>query len=221
MKYITGYVYCDCPTLQTNEESLCLVQAEFDRTEVILACVCDGKAVGASVTKQLKLWLAEKGERLAGSKTVARRLTESFTQECLRLEKEVQEAADRRDGNARLNLAGILIVGQECVLLQNGDGCICLLNRRFQQSHRRFLNIRKKESGWAVARAQMEQQVGILIGGAGFLKGIDDRMLPQCLAVQEIGQDTQIDKRLQALAQERRRQGYAGSCSAVLVERLT
>ena len=121
----------------------------------------------------------------------------------------------------KLNLAGILVVGEQAVLIQNGDGCICMLNRRGNSSHRRFLEIpHGKTEQWGVISAGIEPKVSILLGRAPFLKGVGKEELLSCLYVSDLTREEQIGRRLSELAEERCRKGDTTECSAILIHSL-
>lgn len=233
MKYLTGYIYEDCAGNGKHEESLCLVQLQVGTKEAVLACVCDGGAAGAAVTKQLKLWMAQRGTRLVLKSTSMEKILREMKKLCQRLQKEagtwcntrqnqgVQEKQRMVQNTEKLNLAGILVVGEQAVLIQNGDGCICMLNRRGNSSHRRFLEIpHGKTEQWGVISAGIEPKVSILLGRATFLKGVGKEEMLSCLYVSDLVREEQIGRRLSELAEERCRKGDSAECSAILIHSL-
>lgn len=230
MKYFTGYVYEDSTGKGTNEESLCLVQLHAGTKDVILACVCDGGAVGAAVTKQLKLWLAQRGVRLILRNASIEKILKETEKFCRGLQKENEVRCGMRQNQRmqkkqrtvckaeKVNLAGILVVGEQAILIQNGDGCLCLLNRRGNSSHRRFLEVpHRKTEQWGMISAGIEQKVSILLGRAPFLKEVGKEEMLSCLSVSDLSRETQIGRRLSEMAEESRRQGYTAECSAILI----
>ena len=124
MKYITGYIKL---SESNSRDSILLQQIRCGKRHVVMACVCDGGDVGANVTKQIKLWTVGRG-------------TELFTQKST--DKKVRKELEHKlsEWQADVNLSGILIVDQDCWLLQGGESCIYLLNRKFQRTHRKLLS---------------------------------------------------------------------------------
>ena len=201
MKYITGYIKL---SESNSRDSILLQQICCGKRHVVLACVCDGGDMGAYVTKQMKLWMAGRGAEL---------FTQQSTDKKIRKELEHKLA----EWQADVNLSGILIVDQECWLLQGGESCIYLLNRKFQRTHRKLLS-EKCYPDWQVTEARIQKNIGILLGRKKFLQGIPKGAMLQCLAAQDINREEQIERRLAEIGEESRRQGYQGECSAVYLK---
>lgn len=230
MKYITGYVRLSDGI---SRDSILLQQIRYGRCNVVLACVCEGGVIGANVTKQMKLWLAERGTDLFGKKSDYNRIRKEMERKLLQWQADVQMrmATEKRfaahskqkTGNlqetmkSQVNLSGILIVDQECWLLQGGESCIYLLNRKFQRTHRSLLT-EGCSADWQVTEGRIQKNVGILLGRKAFFQGISKEVMLQCLAAQDIEREGQIDRRLAEMAEESRRQGYESECSGVYIK---
>ncbi|MBQ8232724.1 MAG: hypothetical protein IJZ34_12480 [Lachnospiraceae bacterium] len=230
MKYITGYVRLSDGI---SRDSILLQQIRYGRCNVVLACVCDGGAIGANMTKQMKLWLAERGPELFEKKSdynkirkkLERKLAEwqADVETWMAAEKQAVAQNRQKPGKpqtvekSQVNLSGILIADQDCWLLQGGESCIYLLNRKFQRTHRSLLS-EACYSDWQVTEGRIQKNVGILLGRKEFLQGISKETMMQCLAAQDITREGQIDRRLAELAEESRRQGYESECSGVYIK---
>lgn len=204
MKYITGHVWL---SEGTSRDSILLQQIQYGRQNLVLACVCDGGTAGAEITGQLMLWLAEEGLYFFDKRKTDKRI-----------ERELEHRLNswQTDAGQEVNLSGILIADQDCWLMQGKEGCIYLLNRRFQKTHRRVLS-QAASAGFQVTEGRVQKNVGILLGGKAFLNSVPKETMLQCLAAQDITREEQIDRRLAELAGESRRQRYAGACSAVYI----
>lgn len=223
MNYITGYVKL---SETASRDNILLQQIRCGRCHIVLACVCDGGVIGANITKQMKLWMAERGTELLGKKADDKKIRVELEHRLTDWQTDVRtwQTAEERSahgkqivGKSQLNLSGILIVDQDCWLLQGGESCILLINRKFQRTNRRLLS-EAFYPDWQVTEARIQKNVGILLGRKDFIQAIPKETMMQCLAVQDINREEQIERRLAEMAEESRRQGYQGECSAVYLK---
>jgi len=214
MKYITGYVWRKQEDGGKAQESVLLQQVLFGRRQVVLACVCDGGALSGYVTGRMKLWLEGKGEELFGRRMREEAVIRAFEQEC-KILREDTVRYEKCGGKGIQSLAAVLIVDAECYLWKTGEGCFYLLNRKYERSHRRPLCEGEEEQ---VVCGRIQKGAGIFLGFQHFVQGVSKEAMLQCLAVQEIREDGQINVRLRELAEEGCRQGYTGECSAVYIK---
>ncbi len=223
MKYLTGYVW-QTPQVAFDGQELCressvlLQQISYGKCNVVLACVCSGGVIGGYLTGGLKAWLVKRGKELFLKKVEGNVVKKELEKELRRLYQEAERYYDRqkKGKGMEIQLSGILIADQDCWLMQSGEGCFFLLNRKFQRTHCRAIG-EEAVSAVKVAEAGIEKCVGVLLGNPLFLTSVSREAMKQCLAPQDIHKEGQIDRRLAELAEESCRQGYQQECSAVYI----
>ena len=212
MKYMTGHVWCGSEAVfleqDMHQESILLQHIRYGQRDMVFTVVCNGAEYGGYLTGRLKDWFQRNGKELAGKAKNSEVIAKKLQREFLGLKEEL--------GDKEMDLASLLIVDRECFLITCNMGMCYLFNRRFERTHRRRLSCSHRDH-WQMRQGCIQKKVGILIGLQPFLEGVDQGAMLQCLAAQDIEKECQISKRLCEIAEESRRQGYHGECSAVYI----
>ncbi len=180
IRFWTGFVWPDAEDL--NDEVLLLQQVRYGKQSIVLTVI--GNETGRTdPVRELKDWFQREGLLLC------RRAKEEWSER--RITQTLKAFACEK-----ANLTGILMAEDRFWLIPGQCGSLYLFNRRFLRTHIRQLTVT------GVVNGSMEKGIGILIGSKGFCEGISMDCMKQCLAVQEIAREAQIESRLKELAEE-------------------
>ncbi len=111
--------------------------------------------------------------------------------------------------------AALFAVGEECFYAWRGGAEMYLLNLCFNRLHRKRLTYLTEEV--CVVRAQIEKGVGMLLGTSGFFAHIPEEFLKECLAVDSLRSNAQIERHLREVAEAAKREGAAGPAAILVV----
>lgn len=210
MKYLTGYIRCDLkngendresflpPKEEMMEHSVLLIQFSVGKHHVVLACVCSGGYLGGCVTESWKQWMAEYKEQISRGRFRRRTAVNMLRKRTNVLLKE-QKKTGEDFPETEVNLSGILLVDQECILLEYGKSCVYAVNRKLQKMHCKRIDRYHREGKSkeiTVTEGRLQNCVGILIGNETFAECAGKNVMEQCLAAQDIRNDRQIERRL-------------------------
>ncbi len=95
--------------------------------------------------------------------------------------------------------AALFAVGSECFYAWKGDVQIQLLNLRFHKLHKKSLTYLSETL--CMERAQMEAGVGVLLGSDRLFAHLSERLLKECLAVDTLQSNKQVERHLREASQ--------------------
>lgn len=204
-----------------------------------------GVTASGYLAAQLAEWFLKKGTgllRKAGEDSIRNMILAEMG----RIYGDLYEFGRKKQVALEVSMTGILIAGSSFWIFHGGSGRAYLLNRRFGKSCIRLIMGREEggeligsgeqqmdsgkrmfsenrvmlgeDSGIECLYGRIQRRVGVLLGTEGFYAGLPPGILAQCLAVQEIESQLQVEKRLTELIREGRRRGGAGDGSAVYIQ---
>lgn len=192
MKFLTGYFCC------ANLHSALVLQQVTRRRgklPIVFAFVWEaGKDVAY---------------RDADDGDVAREMTEWFYEQALPACSEGKEVAcvdavqkmfASKAGEVTGEFAALFAVGVECFYAWRGSVELHLLNLCFNRLHRKCLTCWSET--FSMERAQIESEVGLLLGSGNFFAQLPEQLLKECLAVETLKNCEQVERHLREASEE-------------------
>lgn len=197
MKYLATYYW----QAGNHSSSLMLQQVCYKRKRmpILLACVCsqttnDGRA--EALVKALTDWFYQIGLPTCSKRgEKGMRIIVAALKKCIigNLRKKVS-------GFEKLQIGGVLCVGNTLCFFQQGRLRIAVLNRKNQHSYSRELLLEAKCNEEMIFReATIQSGVGILLTTDNFYASICPERVEECLSMKELETQMQLEKRLQEL----------------------
>lgn len=205
MKFMAGYYRQGAESV-----SLLLQHYSCEDIPVCLGCICGGDSPGAGIeggafTGQL----LREFRRLSLWKAVQR--PEKFLR---KMERAVYRCRENRSAPYDFRMAGILCVGENFFIFSEGGMKILLCNTGFgRPALREIIAAEQMLLQWGC----MEPEIGILLASESFCENIPPESLLNCLAVKDINDSRQTQKRVQELGRAAERRG-GRNMAALLLE---
>ena len=222
MKFISGYVWQQDTDHTACEQSVVLQQVRTEREPVLLAGIWEGEAVaGGYFSEQLVDWFYQSAIGLLQRKGREGIMEKALMQVLNRVTSELYNNGRGSEMLSTLSYAGMLAAGNRIWLFRKGMSKGYLVNRRFQNSHISPIFRGKVHPSYTDAMIQeltigeMQKGLGVLLCGEGFLDRLEQDDIKNCLAVQDVMGERQIEKRLRELQEENIRKGSLKKGSAI------
>lgn len=208
-----------CRQREASSPSLLLQQYQCGPTQVVFACICgeeNGGRAGAYMTERLLSWfrrvnlktLTKSGEK--GIETAKKALAGLLEE----IDRELENGGMAGKGDTAFCV--FLCSGAFYVMLHRGGGGIRLINRAFGRICMRKLKGEEGERGVCMGQGVMQWGVGLLLATESFYQCLPESVIKEGLAVGEIGQERQLEKRLKELVEEGERLGGRGIGAVML-----
>lgn len=179
---------------------------------IVMACVCEEnpaageQGTGESFCVHLTDWFHEYA-----------------LERCSRVGKtglaDLKEELAQMAGTAGFSAAGILCVGEWFLLFYRGKQRICLLNSRFLRPNLKEISANTAESIIVMEEGFLQDKVGLLLGTESFYRGISEEEIRNCLAVNAVRNETQVNRRLEELGHFGESQQSGGRAAVLLMTR--
>lgn len=203
MKLISSYYWQQ----EKNASALLLLQCRFKKTELLFACVCEGEEGGQAaeyLSGRLREWFRRlRLSRAAGNpdrflrrqETALERLIEHTDAELARAACRTESLPQTVPGGA--GLAGILCVGEACLVFGRGDAEVRLLNRRMGRPCSE--NALEWKAGLRTAQGILEPGAALLLATGSFLESVCGEAVQAGLYVEETASEERAETRLREL----------------------
>lgn len=205
MRFLTGHFCC------VNPRNVLVLQqvAGKAKRSVLLAVLWEEDVgidgMGSSADGVMQIWQKWFYE------SVLQVCAKGKTAGCV---ESVRKDFCRKITEVRGHFAVLFAVEGECFYAWRGRAEIHLLNLCFNRLHSKRLTYLTEEV--CVVRAQIEKGVGLLLGNESFLSNLPKQALRECLAVETLRSNAQIDRHLREVA-EAAGQAGAKTPTAILV----
>lgn len=206
-----------------NDATLLLQQCRLKKREVFFACICAGREEGSGpaadyLSKQLRAWFrgigfariqCKPGRFLARQAIKLERLIKRTDAELAQAGRpkaehpagtgrmEAETAPERAVFDGKIDLGGILCLGDECLIFGRGGVGIRLLNRSMGRPY--VGSVLEWGNKLCIRQGRMEPGIGLLFATQSFLGSVSGDAVRQGLSVGEVLTERQAERHLQEL----------------------
>ena len=224
MKYLSSFYWRQKDGIP-NRTSVLLQQGTCGRNSVLFACVCTdghtaaGRASGY-LTGQLSEWFYRWGMKnlSRGGEKKIREMQEGIAEAVCKIDQELLTNEKSRGvlcREAAADLAGIVCVEDNFVLFYRGAQRIYHINTKCLRPHLKCLTgeqerdifCRTSHCGGTlnIKSGVIQPETGILLATESFCKGLEEKMLAECLSVSQLSTQSKLDKHIRELGAEAER----------------
>lgn len=206
-----------------NHDAVLLQQVRYGSCPILFACICSGNPAGGYITGQLIQWLYTRGMHFVRKALSDEKIEKEIMEAWKQVDREVEQFSDKAGISRDIHMTAVLIIGRRFWLIWMGNAMGYLLNCRFHRPHMRQLTEEFLKEGQLkrvpeIASGSLQSGVGILLCGGGFSESLPVDIIRDCLAVQDIGTQQQISRRLKELQEEGCKRSGEPAGSAVYVK---
>ncbi len=200
MKFCSHYLWEKGRSLLCNPVSIVLQQAEFEKREILFACVCDstlegqeGVAESGYFSERLTEWFHKRylKQFVKNKKTEA--ALWDLQQERDMILQELKKAHGKKGQEGGLHFCAILIQDNRFIMMQKGLCHIFVLNKRYNTPQMKrweqFDNI-------GLCEGKIQRNLGLLLCTNSFANRITKKNYREVLFLDRKPEDERLQKRL-------------------------
>lgn len=221
MKLCSHYLWEKGQGMLYNPVSVVLQQAEYEKRQVLFACVCDsvlegqeGVAESGYFSERLTEWFHKRYlKRFVKNKESAETLLDLHKEKEMVLQELVKSHEKKRQGLG-LHFCVILIQDNQFVMMQKGLCHIFLLNRRYNN---RQIKRWEQFDEIGECHGKIQRNLGLLLCTNGFGEKLTQKDYKEALFMDKKTEDWRLQKRLAEVWQDMRCFEKSESVGAVYI----